>query len=98
MEILLPIKMNLHMSTWPHMHQCCAPFTVPRPASAHQNTMDGWRMVVDFCNLHVETKADSHPLRLIEEQNAKKARGRLFSMVDLHHGLHQMPLRKDSRL
>ena len=21
MEILLPIKMNLHMSTWPHMHQ-----------------------------------------------------------------------------
>ena len=20
MEILLPIKMNLHMSTWPHMH------------------------------------------------------------------------------
>ena len=26
---------------------CCAPFTVPKPPPAEQNTIDGWRMVVD---------------------------------------------------
>ena len=28
---------------------------------------------------------------------AKRARGRFFSVLDLRHGFHQMPLRKDSR-
>ena len=44
---------------------CCAPFTVPKPPPAYQNTIDGWRMVVDFRNLNAETKADSHNLPLI---------------------------------
>ena len=57
---------------------CCSPFTVPKPPPADQNTIDGWRMVVDFRNLNAETKADSHPLPLIEEEIAKRARGRLF--------------------
>ena len=76
---------------------CCSPFTVPKPPPADQNTIDGWRMVVDFRNLNAETKADSHPLPLIEKEIAKRARGRLFSVLDLRHGFHQMPLRKDSR-
>ena len=76
---------------------CCAPFTVRKPPPADQNTIDGWRMVVDFRNLNAETKADSHPLPLIEEEIAKRARGRLFSVLDLPHGFHQMPLRKDNR-
>ena len=76
---------------------CCAPFTVPKPPPADQNTIDGWRIIVDFRNLNAETKADSHPLPLIEEEIAKRARGRLFSVLDLRHGFHQMPLRKDSR-
>ena len=59
--------------------------------------IDGWRMVVDFRNLNAETKADSHPLPLIEEETAKRARGRLFSVLDLRHGFHQILLRKDSR-
>ena len=29
---------------------CCAPFTVPKPPPADQNTIDGWCMVVDFRN------------------------------------------------
>ena len=76
---------------------CCAPFTVPKLPPADQNTIDGWQRVVDFCSLNAETKADSHCLPLIEEEIAKRARGCLFSVLDLRHGFHQMPLRKDSR-
>ena len=46
---------------------CCAPFSVPRPPRADHNPLDGWRMVVDFCNLNAETKANSHLLALSEE-------------------------------
>ena len=46
---------------------CCAPFTVPKPPPADQSYIDGWRMVVGFRNSNAETKADSHPLPLIEE-------------------------------
>ena len=76
---------------------CCAPCTVLKPPPADQITMDGWRMVVSFRNLNAETKADSHPLPLIEEEVAKRARGCLFSVLDFRHGFHQMPFRKDSR-
>ena len=76
---------------------CCAPFTVPKPPPADQNSIDGWRMVVDFRNLNAETKADSHPLPLIEEEIVKRAKGKLFSVLDLRHGFHQMPLAKSSR-
>ena len=76
---------------------CCAPFTVPKPPPADQNSIDGWRMVVAFRNLNPETKADSHPLPLVEEQIVKRAKGKLFSLLDLRHGFHQMPLAESSR-
>ena len=75
---------------------CCAPFTVSKPPPADEKTIDGWRMVVGFCNLNAELKADSNPLPLIEEEIAKRARGRLFSVLDLRHGFPQISLRKDS--
>ena len=62
---------------------CCAPFTVPKPPQADQNCIDGWRMVVDVRKLNAETKADSHPLPLIEEEIVKRAKGKLFSVLDL---------------
>ena len=52
---------------------CCASFTVPKPPTADQISIDGWRMVVDFHNLNAETKADSQPLPLIEEEIVKRA-------------------------
>ena len=67
--------------------RCCAPFTVPKPPPADQNTIGGCRMAVDFDNLNAETKADLHPLPLNEEEIAKRARGPLFSMRDLRQGL-----------
>ena len=68
-----------------------------KPPPADQNSIDGWRMVVDFRNLNAETKADSHPLPLIGEQIVKRAKGKLFSVLVLRHGFHQMPLAKSSR-
>ena len=76
---------------------CCPPFTVPRPPPADQNSIDGWRMVVDFRNLNAETKADSHPLPLIEEEIVKRAKGKLFSVLDFGHGFYQIPVAKSSR-
>ena len=62
---------------------CCAPFTVPKPPPADQNIMEDWRMVVDFRKLNAQTKADSHPLSLIVEEIAPRARGPFFSVLDL---------------
>ena len=76
---------------------CCAPFTVPKPPPADQNSIDGWRMVVDFRNVNAETKADLHPLPLIEEEIVKRAEGKLFSVLDLRHGFHQIHLARSSR-
>ena len=76
---------------------CCAPFTVPKPPPPEQNSIDGWRMVVDFCNWNAETKADLHPLPLGEEEVVKSAKGKLFSVLELRHGFHQMPLTKSCR-
>ena len=95
------IQRNLRVFGWLEAcvtsEWCCAPFTVPKPTPADQNSIDGWRMVVDFRNLNAETKADSHRLPLIEEEIVKRAKGKLFSVLDFRHGFHQMPLAKSSR-
>ena len=95
------IERNLREFGWPEgcmtSQWCCAPFIVPKGPPADQNSIDGWRMVVDFGNLNAETKADSQPLALFEEEIANRASCRLFSVLDLCHCFHQMPLRKDSR-
>ena len=57
---------------------CCAPFTVPQPPPPDHDSTDGWRMVLDFCNLNAETKADLHPLPLIEGKNGQKSQGEMI--------------------
>ena len=54
-------------------------------------------MIVDFHNLTAATKPDSHSPPLIVQEIVKRARGPLFSVLDLGHGFQQMPLRKESR-
>ena len=76
---------------------CCAPLTVPERPPADQSSIDGWRLVVGFRNLNAGTKADSHPLPLIEEEIVKRAKGNIFFILDSRHGFHQMPLAKSSR-
>ena len=54
-------------------------------------------MVVDFRILNAKTQADSQPLPVIEEKIVKGAKGKLFSVLDLWHGFHQLPVAKSSR-
>ena len=74
-----------------------APFTVPKPPLADQSSIDAWRLVVDYRALNAASVPDAHPLPYIEEEIAKKAKGKLFTVLDLPHGFHQMPLRKEDR-
>ena len=76
---------------------CSAPFTVPKPPPADQSSIDARRLVVDYRALNAATVPDAHPLPLIEKEIAARAKGKLFTVLDLRHGFHQMPLRKEDR-
>ena len=76
---------------------CSAPFTVPKPPAADQSSIDAWRLVADYRALNAATVPDAHPLPLIEKEIAARAKGKLFTVLDLRHGFHQMPLRKEDR-
>ena len=76
---------------------CSAPFTVPKAPPADQSSRDAWRLVVDYRALNAATVPDAHPLALIQEEIAKRAKGKLFTVLDLRHGFHEMPLRRDYR-
>ena len=73
---------------------CSAPFTVPKPRPADQSSIDAWRLVVDYRAQNAATVPGAHPLPHIEEEIAKRAKGKLFTVLDLRHGFHQMPLRR----
>ena len=53
--------------------------------------------MVDYRALNAATVPDAHPLPLIEKEIAARAKGKLSTVLDLRHGFHQMPLRKEDR-
>ena len=53
--------------------------------------------MVNYRALNAAAVLDAHPLPLIEEEIAERAKGKLFTVLDLRHGFHQMPLRKEDR-
>ena len=56
-----------------------------------------WRLVVDYRGLNEQTEHDSYSLPLIDTILQKKQKKRIFTVLDLKHGHHQMPLHPDSR-
>ena len=76
---------------------CSAPFTVPEPPPADQFSINARRVVVDYTALNSATVPDAHPLPLTEEKIAIRAKDKLFTVLDLRHGFHLMPLRKEDR-
>ena len=95
------IERNLHEFGWLEgcrsSEWCSAPFTVPKPPPADQSSIDAWHLVVNYRSLNAATVSDAHPLPYIEEEMPKRAKGKLFTVLDLRHGFHPMPLRKEDR-
>ena len=56
-----------------------------------------WRLVVDYRGLNEQTEHDSYWLPLIDTILQKQQKKRIFTVLDLKHGYHQMPLHLDSR-
>ena len=55
-----------------------------------------WRLVVDYRGLNEQTKHDSYSLPLIDTILQKQQKKRIFTVLDLKQGCHQMPLHPDS--
>ena len=53
--------------------------------------------MVDYRSLNTQTQHDSYTLPLIEDMLQKQHRRRIFTVIDLKHGYHQMPLAEESR-
>ena len=66
-------------------------FVVPKKVAGE------WRLVVDYRGLNAQTQHDSYTLPLIEDMLQKQHRRRIFRVIDLKHGYHQMPLAEESR-
>ena len=56
-----------------------------------------WRLVVDYRGLNEQTEHDSYSLPLIDSILQKQQKKRIFTVLDVKHGYHQMPLHPDSR-
>ena len=54
-------------------------------------------MVVHYRGLNEQTEHDSYSLPLIDSILQKQQKKRIFTVLDLKHGYHQMPLHEDSR-
>ena len=65
-------------------------FVVPKKVAGE------WRLVVDYRGLNAQTQHDSYTLPLIEDMVQKQHRRRIFTVIDLKHGYHQMPLAEES--
>ena len=56
-----------------------------------------WRLVVDYRQLKEATLPDAHPLPLIENMLENQSKHKIFFIVDLSKGFHQIPLHPESR-
>ena len=56
-----------------------------------------YRLVVDYRLLKEATVTDTHPLPRIEEILQRQGRFRVWSVLDMKDGFHQVPLKKEHR-
>ena len=65
-------------------------FVVPK------NEKGKWRLVVDYRQLHGATLPDAHPHPLIAKMLENQSKHKIFTIVDLSKGFHQIPLHPES--
>ena len=56
-----------------------------------------YRLVVDFRALNEATETDAHPLPRIEEILQRQGRFKMWSVLDMKDGYHQVPPKKEHR-
>jgi hypothetical protein len=56
-----------------------------------------YRLVVDFRALNDATEVDAHPLPRIEEILQRQGRFKIWSVLDMKDGYHQVPLKEEHR-
>ena len=66
-------------------------FVVPKKVAGE------WRLVVDYRALNAVTQHDSYGLPLISSLIQKQVKRRMFTVLDMKKGYHQMPLAAESR-
>ena len=66
-------------------------FAVPKKGTGK------YRLVIDYRFLNEATVPDAHPMPLIEEMVQKQAGNRIFTVIDMKKGFHQMYLHPDDR-
>ena len=73
-----------------HSEWASACFVVPKKVAGER------RVVVDYRGLNAQTHHDSYTLPLIEDMLQKRFRGRIFTVINLKHGYHHLPLADES--
>ena len=56
-----------------------------------------WRLVLDYRDLNLEPQHDAYSLPSIDNLLQKQRGKRVFSVLDLNHGYHQMPVANSSQ-
>ena len=91
MEKILPESIERGWLEPCHSEWASPCFVVPKKVAGE------WRLVVDYRGPNAQTQHDSYTLPLIEDMLQKQHRWRIFTVIDLKHGYHQMPLAEESR-
>ena len=73
-----------------HSESASPCFVVPR------NVAGDRRLVVEYRGLNTQLKHDSYTLLLIQDVLQKQIWQRIFIVIDLKHGYHQIPLAEES--
>ncbi len=56
-----------------------------------------FRLVVDYCALNAATVTDAHPLPRIEDILQRQGRYKMWSVLDMKNGYHQVYMCKSDR-
>jgi len=71
-------------------------FPIPK-RGGYQGSKTEWRMVVDYRWLNECTVPDCHPIPVIEDLLEKMGKNKLFTIIDMKHGFHQIPVPPEMR-
>ena len=85
-QLVVEGKVQQGMSAW-----SSPSFPVPKKSPG------AYRLVVDFRALNEATVTDAHPLPRIEDLLQKQGQYRIWSVLDMKDGYHQVPLKNEHR-